>query len=155
MNAFQIISELYRILGQSEIAEIEQARRIAGSDSLKAVLNAMAICVRVAAPHPHQTPSRERFAGGLPLLPSSEWQLEQLLKESRRSLSTRELAVVLRRAGLPSARPKEGSARILRRAAASLDHMTPERQARILSALRQLLDVDQTAGWMKVARDPK
>ncbi len=177
MNAFQLISDLYRILGDVDQQTLEAAQQIAGTRDIRAVIKAMSACVRRSPAHAAQAPKRAdiRERGeysrpeqmrpyrrpdsqlASPTSPAAldiEKMLVQMLSEGSVPMNARDLAASLKRAGLfVSARPKDGATRLLRRAAAKLSEMPEDRRAHTLSTLLESLGVDQTAGWMKVIRD--
>jgi hypothetical protein len=171
MNAYQLISELYRILGDVDKGTLEEAQRMVGPSAMASVLNALAVVaddeVSQAARHSTSAsrrarPARERMQSYRLGLDASakpndlRKQIASILERSTERLTTAEVIRALKTAGVEVAmRPKESRSKYLRRAASQLATMPAERRRLALDSLRQGLDIDpETAGWVQVIRRP-
>lgn len=154
MNEFQLLAELFRILGSVDEHSLQSALAHQRSPEILDVLEALLRAHRL-----HKQREALRPATGHPLpteVPHpDESSIEQFISMmASSSLSHGALAGELRKSGIAVAvgRSRDTKRDLMRRAVTYFRSLTPRRQAEVLIQLARRLGVDQTEGWMKVIR---
>ena len=153
MNSYQLLSELYRLLGSLDPDTVHEARRIAHSPELDPILSALAKATgrRVSKNRRHlpRLDKEER--------PTNE-QDDLVAKFSNeiKIFDTRpvqDLARFLEQEGITiSFRKGDGRARIKSRAQRAFKKLSKSKQQRLLKLLEEPID-SETAGWLDVIRN--
>lgn len=155
MNSYQLLSELYRLLGEADRETVEEARRLAHSPELDAILDALSNAV-----------DRERASSGRNGVRSRRKNHDVATAAVGKD-RTEEFATLVERLDIPVAqlveflhdcdlpvmfRKGDARSRIVKRATKLFGELPPRSQKGLLSAMRRKSG-SETAGWFEVIRN--
>lgn len=171
MNAYQFVSEVYRLLGELSADSLRSLDGMSLAPDVQPIVNAFMAAKRrspqadkVSQPllpveadpttpaiSPSLSrPSVERADIGL------STSLESLLSRSQAGLTNSQFVALLRRAGLEVPhRPKESRADLIRKVNRAVQESPLDRRERIVRNLEKYAQTGETEGWMKVIRSGK
>ncbi len=145
MNSYQLLSELYRILGELDRETVNEALELGPSPQITPVLKALR---RATAKHqqPTATPARPLNS----VRPSATFDLAEII--NRIDSPNAELVKVLSSFGLRvKFNAGDSRARIARRAQKVLASLPPDKRHNVMTALMDAFGME-TAGWLEVIR---
>lgn len=171
MNAYELLSEIYRILGQIDSSVIESARKHNVPPTIDRILHALDEAVsKNGTPRmierrvpqagmddhrSHSGPARSEYVERQAPATFRQKDIAPLLNKlaATHHLTNKTLVRLLNRSGLSiRPRPKEPRRRTLERAVEQLKAMPEDQQIAVLRSLHVLTGVDETSGWMEIIR---
>ena len=169
MNAYQLLSDIYRILGEIDHSVIAHALKQNRDPRVKKILHAFGAAagtrdtigplptshVPVSSKRPTAKPVPQPEYEPVHLRPSLQPNHTlrgfQSLTRISPNRSNRDWINLLNRSGLSlQSRSKESRQRLLTRAAQQFKKLPTHKQGEIFKRLRALVGTDETSGWMQI-----
>ena len=153
MNAYTLISELYRLLGELDEQTLRQAESMTLAPELKEIIGALAHAKGRGFPSPpiSVAVSPPPDVAIVDDVVTVSIQSPLFFLRDRKEIPNRKLLELFHRSGLKvRMRPKEGRESFIRKAEKRLSELNSQDRNRVIESVRRLLGTDELAGWMNV-----